>query len=42
MMKAFDSNLVLTSKSGILKEAIEKAGEIAQRPKTLLNLRKPR
>jgi len=36
MMKAFDSDLVLTSKSSILKEAIEKAGGIAQRPKTFI------
>ena len=36
MMKAFDAELVLTSKSGSLKEAIEKAEEIAQRPKTFI------
>jgi len=34
MMTAFGAELVLTSKSGSLKEAIEKAEEIAQRPKT--------
>lgn len=36
MMKAFNAELVLTSKSGSLKEAIEKAEEIAQRPKTFI------
>lgn len=32
MMKAFNAELVLTSKSGSLKEAIEKAEQISQRP----------
>lgn len=36
MMKAFGAELVLTSKSGSLKEAIEKAEEIAKRPKTFI------
>lgn len=36
MMKAFNAELVLTSKSGSLKEAIEKAEEIARRPKTFI------
>ena len=36
MMRAFGAELVLTSKSGSLKEAIEKAEEIAQRPKTFV------
>ena len=36
MMKALGAELVLTSKSGSLKEAIEKAEEIAQRPKTFI------
>ena len=36
MMKAFGAELVLTSKSGSLKEAIETAEEIAQRPKTFI------
>jgi len=36
MMKAFGAELVLTSKSGSLKECIEKAEEIAQRPKTFI------
>ena len=36
MMRAFGAELVLTSKSGSLKEAIEKAEEIAQRPKTFI------
>lgn len=36
MMKAFNAELVLTSKSGSLKEAIEKAEEIALRPKTFI------
>jgi len=34
MMKSLGAELVLTSKSGSLKEAIDKAEEIAQRPKT--------
>ncbi len=36
MMKAFGAELVLTSKSGSLKEAIEKAEEIATGPKTFI------
>ena len=36
MMKALGAELVLTSKSGSLQEAIEKAEEIAQRPKTFI------
>ena len=36
MMTAFGAELVLTSKSGSLKEAIEKAEEIAQSPKTFI------
>ena len=36
MMRAFGAELVLTSKSGSLKEAIEKAEEIAKRPKTFI------
>ncbi len=36
MMRAFGAELVLTSKSGSLREAIEKAEEIAQRPKTFV------
>jgi cysteine synthase A len=36
MMTAFGAELVLTSKSGSLKEAIEKAEEIAQGPKTFM------
>ena len=36
MMAAFGAELVLTSKSGSLKEAIEKAEEIARRPKTFV------
>ena len=36
MMKAFGAELVLTSKSGSLKEAIETAEEIARRPKTFI------
>ena len=36
IMKAFNAELVLTSKSGSLKEAIEKAEEIAQRPNTFI------
>ncbi len=36
MMRAFGAELVLTSKSGSLQEAIEKAGEIAKRPKTFI------
>ena len=36
IMKALGAELVLTSKSGSLKEAIEKAEEIAQRPKTFI------
>jgi len=36
MMKSLGAELVLTSKSGSLKEAIEKAEEIAQRPKTFI------
>jgi len=36
MMKAFGAELVLTSKSGSLQEAIEKAEEIAKRPKTFI------
>ncbi len=36
MTKAFGAELVLTSKSGSLKEAIEKAEEIAQKPKTFI------
>lgn len=36
MMKAFGAELILTSKSGSLKEAIEKAEEIAKKPKTFL------
>ena len=34
MMKAFGAKLILTSKSGSLKEAIEKAKELAGKPKT--------
>lgn len=34
MMKAFGAELILTSKSGSLQEAIEKAEEIAQQPNT--------
>jgi len=34
MMRAFDAELVLTSKSGSLTEAIETAEQIAKRPKT--------
>ncbi len=36
MMRAFGAKLVLTSKSGSLKEAIEKAEEIAKRPNTFI------
>lgn len=36
MTKAFGAELVLTSKSGGLKEAIETAEEIAQKPKTFI------
>ena len=36
MVKAFGAELVLTSKSGSLQEAIEKAEEIAKRPKTFI------
>jgi cysteine synthase A len=36
MMKAFGAELVLTSKSGSLKEAIDKAEEISQRPNTFI------
>ena len=36
MMKSLGAELVLTSKSGSLKEAIDKAEEIAQRPKTFI------
>jgi len=36
IMKAFNAKLVLTSKSGSLKESIEKAEEIARRPKTFI------
>lgn len=36
MMKAFGAELILTSKSGSLKETIEKAEEIAKRPNTFL------
>ena len=36
IMAAFGAELVLTSKSGSLKEAIEKAEEIAKRPKTFI------
>ena len=36
MMRAFGAELVITSKSGSLKEAIEKAEEIAKRPKTFI------
>ena len=36
IMRALGAELVLTSKSGSLKEAIEKAEEIAQRPKTFI------
>ena len=36
MMKAFGAELVLTSKSGSLKEAIEKAEEIGKSPNTFL------
>ena len=36
MMRAFGAELVLTSRSGSLKEAIEKAEEIARRPKTFI------
>jgi cysteine synthase A len=36
MMKAFGAELLTTSKSGSLKEAIEKAEELAKRPKTFI------
>ena len=36
MMKAFGAELVLTSKSGSLKEAIKKAEEIGKKPKTFV------
>ncbi len=36
MMKAFGAKLILTSKSGSLKEAIKKAEKIAKRPKTFI------
>jgi len=36
IMRAFGAELVLTSKSGSLKEAIEKAEEIAREPKTFI------
>lgn len=36
MMRAFGAELVLTSRSGSLKEAIEKAEEIAKSPKTFI------
>lgn len=36
MMKAFGAELVLTSKSGSLKECIKKAEEIARQPKTFM------
>jgi len=36
MMRAFGAELVLTSRSGSLKEAIEKAEEIARKPKTFI------
>ena len=36
IMKAFNASLVLTSKSGSLKESIEKAEELAREPKTFL------
>ncbi|MBW2982450.1 cysteine synthase family protein [Candidatus Woesearchaeota archaeon] len=36
MMKAFGAKLVLTSKSGSLREAIDKAEEIAARPKSFM------
>ena len=36
MMKSLGAELVLTSRSGSLKEAIDKAEEIAQRPKTFI------
>ncbi len=36
MMKAFGAELILTSKSGSLKEAIEKAEEIGNRPNTFV------
>jgi len=36
IMRAFGAELVLTSKSGSLKEAIEKAEEIARKPKTFI------
>jgi cysteine synthase A len=36
MMKAFGAELVVTSKSGSLREAIETAEEIGKRPKTFL------
>ena len=36
IMRAFGADLVLTSKSGSLKEAIEKAAEIARKPKTFI------
>ncbi|UCD07672.1 MAG: cysteine synthase family protein [Candidatus Aenigmatarchaeota archaeon] len=36
MMRAFGAKLVLTSKSGSLKESIEKAEEIAKRPNTFI------
>ena len=36
IMKAFNAELVLTSKSGSLKESIEKAEEIARRPNTFI------
>jgi len=36
MMKAFGAELVLTSKSGSLREAIEKAEEISEKPRTFI------
>jgi cysteine synthase A len=36
MMRAFGAELILTSKSGSLKEAIEKAEEIAKEPRTFM------
>lgn len=36
MMRAFGAELILTSKSGSLKESIEKAEEIAKKPKTFI------
>lgn len=36
MMRAFGAELVLTSKSGSLQEAIEKAEDIAKNPKTFI------